>query len=688
MLLAASCSYNCDGSVTLTPSGGDNSGFYTYTWTDQSTSSQDANLCPSTVYCTITDGGQCQTVAGPFVISAPAAININDFTSADSNCTAPYNGCINWIVSGGDGTYTYSPWGSGGTGSSDCSLAPGNYGVTVTDGAGCTANSSANVGFTGGISVNLGPPDTTQCGGSVILNAGNPGDLYSWTNHQTTQTITVSSSNTYGVTVTDPNTGCTASGSVNVTILAAPTVNLGPNVVQCGGNATLDAGNPGDFYHWSDGSSNETLIVSTSGTYLVTVTNDVACSASGSIEVYIKPAPYVNLGNDTTQCGGSITLNAGNPGDLYSWNDNESTQIITVSSSLNYSVTVTDPNSGCMGSSSVNVTINPVPVVNLGSDSTQCGGSITVDAGNPGDTYNWSNGTTGRSIYITTSGQYTVTVTNSFNCSASDSINIYILSVPTVYLGQDITQCGGSVTLDAGNPNYIYLWSTNQTAQTIQVSISGIYSVTVTSPVDGCPASDTINVTIDTIPVVNLGPAITQCGGSVTLDAGNAGSTYLWSDNSTNETLVVTTSGIYRVTVTNNGTGCTATGSVSVTINPIPTVTVTLPANVCITVPSFALTGGLPAGGTYFEADTAITIFNPFQQGIGAHEITYVYTNTYGCADSDSASIFVHPQPFISTVSPPYLCIPLPKLTSIIISRHRAAGILALALARIISTLI
>ena len=390
-------------------------------------------------------------------------------------------------------------------------------------------------------------------------------------------------------------------------------------------------------------------MVATSGLYSVTVTDDIACSASASRNVYIEPTPFVSLGNDTTQCGGTITLDAGNPGDLYSWNDGESTQIITVGSSNSYNVTVTDPNSNCTAVSGLNVQINPVPVVNLGNDITQCGGSITLNAGNPGSVFMWSDGTTGETTVATTSGLYSVTVTNGLNCASTDSVNLYIQTVPSVCLSQNITQCGGTVTLDAGNPGYNYLWSTNGTTQTIQVSVSGIYYVTVTSPVNGCPTADSISVTIDTIPVVNLGSDTTQCGGSITLNAGSAGSTYLWSDNSTSQTLVVTASGIYRVTVT-NGNDCTATGAISVTINPVPVITLTLPANVCFNGPQFALTGGLPLGGTYFEADTAITIFAPNLQGIGSHQITYVYANIYGCSDSDSASIFVRPKPFIESL--------------------------------------
>ena len=83
---------------------------------------------------------------------------------------------------------------------------------------------------------------------------------------------------------------------------------------------------------------------------------------------------------------------------------------MTVSSTGNYSVTVTD--SGCTGTASDSVTINPIPVVNLGSPVTQCGGTVTLDAGNPGATYLWSDNSTDDTLFVSSTGNYSVTVTD------------------------------------------------------------------------------------------------------------------------------------------------------------------------------------------------------------------------------------------------------------------------------------
>ncbi|MDQ2180868.1 hypothetical protein M0051_19540, partial [Marinifilum sp. D714] len=309
------------------------------------------------------------------------------------------------------------------------------------------------------------------------------------------------------------------------------------------------AGNPGSSYLWSNGATTQTITVNTSGNYSVVVTDANGCSATDDVNVTVHPNPVVDLGLDQETCeGGSITLDAGNSGATYLWSNGATTQTITVSTSGNYSVVVTDAN-GCSATDDVNVTIHPNPVVDLGVDQETCeGGSITLDAGNAGSTYLWSNGATSQTIIVNTSGNYSVVVTDANGCSATDDVNVTVHPNPVVDLGLDQETCaGGAITLDAGNPGSTYLWSNGETTQDITVSTSGSYSVVVTDA-NGCSATDDVNVTIYPNPVVNLGLDQETCaGGTITLDAGNPGSSYLWSNGATTQTITVNTSGNYSV---------------------------------------------------------------------------------------------------------------------------------------------
>ncbi|WP_190277281.1 T9SS type A sorting domain-containing protein [Taibaiella lutea] len=134
-----------------------------------------------------------------------------------------------------------------------------------------------------------------------------------------------------------------------------PFVNLGPDTVLCAGTTLiLDALNYDCTYLWNTGSTERTLAVTTSGTYFVTATSNLG-SSTDTIVVTFNPAPVVNLGNNITVTTSSYTLDAGNPGAAYLWNTGETTQTITVNSSGNYKVRVTNSN-GCSASDSINVT--------------------------------------------------------------------------------------------------------------------------------------------------------------------------------------------------------------------------------------------------------------------------------------------------------------------------------------------
>jgi hypothetical protein len=191
---------------------------------------------------------------------------------------------------------------------------------------------------------------------------------------------------------------------------------------------------------------------------------------------------------------------------------------------------VTDSMSGCVGVDTATVMANPVPVINLGNDGYFCGTDATLDAGNPGSTYAWSTADTTQTVLVNTNGTYSVDVTNSFGCRASDTVAITFTPFPTINLGADTTACQGStIVLDAGLPGSTYVWSTTATTQTIGVTATGTYSVEVTDTF-GCPGTDTVDVTFNALPNVSFTSTldtVCQFPASITLTGGSpSGGTY------------------------------------------------------------------------------------------------------------------------------------------------------------------
>ncbi len=95
------------------------------------------------------------------------------------------------------------------------------------------------------------------------------------------------------VTGTDVN-GCVNTATTTVTVNSLPTVSLGPNIIQCGGTAMLDAGNIGSVYLWNNASTTQTITVSASGTYIVVVTDVNGCNGSDTAVVTINSNPSVS----------------------------------------------------------------------------------------------------------------------------------------------------------------------------------------------------------------------------------------------------------------------------------------------------------------------------------------------------------------------------------------------------------
>jgi hypothetical protein len=171
-------------------------------------------------------------------------------------------------------------------------------------------------------------------------------------------------------------------------------------------------------------------------------------------------------------------------------------------------------------------------------------------------------------------------------------------------------------------------------------SAGGTISVTADNSC-GSSVASTLTITVNPIPAVNLGSDITQCGGTVVLDAQNSGSAYLWSDASTNQTLTVSASGTYSVVVT-DANGCSGSDGINITINALPTVTGTASTNnACLGDADVILTG-VPSGGIWSGPGVTGSSFSPSTAGTGPQTLTYTYTDINGCTNTATTVITVN----------------------------------------------
>ena len=402
--------------------------------------------------------------------------------------------------------------------------------------------------------VNLGP-DLIKCSAldfPITLDAGFANASFLWSTGQTTKTIQVTQGGTYWVHLTN---GCGfADDTIN--ILSNPNLNvsLGPDRRGCSPVAfNLDPGNfgAGTTYSWSTGATTQSMNATQTGTYTVTVTNTCG-SASASVNVTIDQGiPSFTLGPDFFICpGASKLLTTNTNGTAYLWNDNSTLSSLTINSPGLYWLDIT--NTCGTKRDTVVATTQPALYTNLPADTSMCDPNVlflSVPVQNA--TYSWNTGSTNRSIVVTTSGIYTVTLTNACE-TVSGSINVsFVTSAPVVDLGPDLIRCGTAPirdTLRAGNA-YHYLWNTKALTDTIIVTSPGLYSVIASN---GC-GYDTDSLILIGDPVKTGSNDVSFCNTNpVILDAGNAGAAYLWTPgNETTQTISVSQTGQYIVAISN-----------------------------------------------------------------------------------------------------------------------------------------
>ena len=157
---------------------------------------------------------------------------------------------------------------------------------------------------------------------------------------------------------------------------------------------------------------------------------------------------------------------------------------------------------GCDSIITINLTVNTIPALDLGSDTVYCQGpSILLDAGNSGAAFLWNDGSTGQQLEVNTTGIYSVTVTNANNCAASDSINILVNELPAINAGIDNIICLGDTTTLNVTGGLSYVWSpTGDTTDMINVSPSiGTWYIVSGTDANDCANTDSVYVDVITL---------------------------------------------------------------------------------------------------------------------------------------------------------------------------------------------
>jgi len=259
----------------------------------------------------------------------------------------------------------------------------------------------------------------------------------------------------------------------------------------------------------------------------------------------------IDLGGPVTACN-EYVIQPGIDSVGYRWEDGSTADTLAVMVSGTYAVTVSD---GCnVGNDSIVITIAGTPApVDIGTDSmTICFGDHFDISLDPTWTYVWSDGTLTPDISLTTPGTFYVTMDDGCSLS-SDSILIDILNPPAPFsLGLDTVLCPGTTISFDLDPQWgNFLWQDGTTASMYVANTAGMYAVTVTN-MCGSSTDDIILSAIQT-PAVQLGgPGVPLCtGNTLLINLDTLQVDFLWQDGSVNSSYLVSSEGLFAVTVTN-----------------------------------------------------------------------------------------------------------------------------------------
>ncbi len=286
--------------------------------------------------------------------------------------------------------------------------------------------------------------------------------------------------------------------------------------------------------------------------------NDVI---NDTVVVIVKQKPNPTINGGLKFCQGSFTtLTAVGQFDSVRWNTNATTNSITVSEQGTY--TVTAYSNGCSGSASVDVSVINVAADISGQLSFCSGSQTTLDAGQGFDSYSWQpNGEQSQTITATEPGKYVVTVMKD-DCTAKDSVIVSQLLPPVSFsLGNDTAFCGDfTKVLSTGISST--QWSTNVTGAQITVTTPGRYIATISNACGS--VNDTVDITKNTLPVINLGKDTSICTGELQLSVSGQFRSILWSTGAETPSIIVNKEGIFSVKVSDEN-GCSGSDTILIT---------------------------------------------------------------------------------------------------------------------------
>lgn len=674
-LANTTCGQN-NGLIDIEVEGGSEP--FTITWNGTSNSLDRINLAPGTYDFLLVDINNCEVSQSFEILSsiAPTIESVslnptcgNDTGSVDvtvSDATAPL--IFNWTFN----TASFS------SDEDINNLAPGQYILVATDGAGCIVRDTADLIYENQPTLSFTSTET-DCGVSngtidLTIDGGTEPFVISWTGPDgfvaSTEDLASLSVGCYDVTVVDNNT-CEVSLQACVTNANGPEITFEVTQPSCDLNngaitAIITGGEAPYSYAWEGAADTDTILSNLGeGTFVLSVTDNNGCVSEDSVALNNSGLISVTADQIDASCGDSngsivLTVSGGVAPYDYLWTPGgETTSTISNLSAGAYSVAITDA-VGCETSGNFTIVEAPAPEITFTVTNTLCAGSdgaidLSVTGGSGSYTYTWtgagiSPGAQDQSGLA--AGEFTVVVLDQVSgCESTETISIINSNAFTATGVVTSTSCGinnGSVNLTiegAVNP-LTFIWCNGQTTEDATGLAPGICEVTI-SDNEGCIVIQEYEILPSAPLVANVSTTGTTCGlcngsGTVTIASGTAPFTYSWTGGSAESNPTTLCAGP-AVVIVNDFAGCSDTVSVEIDSSSTPVITSTQLGSTC-----GAATGSIDVTVTEGVAPYSYSWTGPNSFTASTDDVTNIEAGTYtvevldGGLCSASATIVVN----------------------------------------------
>jgi len=416
---------------------------YTYLWSNDDTTVDLNNVSAGTYTLTVTDANNCINTL-EVVIDEAEEIDVDIYSTTEPSCFGGNDGTASVFVTGGNAPYSYS-WNNGQTGTTATGFAVGTYTMTVTDASGCIKVGDFEITEPELLTATATAVDA-QCAdsadGSILVSpvGGTAPYTASWENGVQGLSIEGLATGTYLATVTDDN-GCTT--TVTSTVGSPDPISFSSEITNktCLGLGSIDLTTWGGVapytYNWSNGDTTNLIENLEPANYLVTITDANSCTATAGFGVVGQEDLAIqDVGVVPVRCNGEATgrirmevVGGLTPYDIL-WSNGATTETIKNLAPGEYSVTVNDFQ-GC--SVEQNFTVGETPALAGSIVITQLVSApgmsdailtATIEGGFPDYTYLWSTGATTEVIENVAAGDYSLTVTDEFNCVQEYTVTV------------------------------------------------------------------------------------------------------------------------------------------------------------------------------------------------------------------------------------------------------------------------